>query len=191
MRLTSTATATSYTFVADGGFGWAICTIDDAAGVLSIVSDWGNWSHRWSPEPRHLGAPTLTAFLARGSTDYIADKLQGAGRGRRFSAELTVAAWRKTLCESRLASGRRVEVVTKLSRDAARRIWDELEDLLELYDRSLFVDHAYDIDGVTRWITDVPYEDLETEQTPEDRALREVVLPALFEALRGAMGAAS
>jgi len=55
----STATAYSFRF-ANGG--WAIFTVNDSTGELSIQSDWGEWAHRW--HIGHLGSPTLTKFIA-------------------------------------------------------------------------------------------------------------------------------
>lgn len=185
LKLTKTSHATSYTFHNVGDFGWAICTIDDDTGVLTIVSDWGDWAYRWDPNPRSLGAPRLTAFIARGGTDYVANKLQREGHAsHRFSAEKTVTAWRKVLCARRLEEGREVGADAALSRECARALWDDLDNLAECDDADLFLDQAYQIEGLTDWITDTPYEDMETEQTPQDRVLREQILPALVSVLR-------
>lgn len=238
LSLVSTQTAITYSFrAAPGQFGWASCTINDTTGELLITSDWGNWSHRWSPDPRHLGAPSLTAFIGtRGDIDYLASKLQGGGlrAGRRWSAEKTAIALRRRLCERRLEAGRaqlenrlepedldgygRVpthllgrytehglpifsdhydnaptwskdhgrERLPYLSRDTAHRLWDAISALANDVSRSadLFFERLQQIDGFADYVTEEPWEYSETEQTPEDRALRGLVLPALIEACR-------
>jgi hypothetical protein len=236
--LISTSTATTYLFrAAPGSFGWANCTVNDATGELAIQSDWGSWSYGWSPNPKNLGAPTLTAFIAdRSSVDYIARKLQNEGtNGRRWSSEATAAALRRRLCERRLEDGRdqiegrlepddmpdgkplrhlvepvgrytaaglpiygsrmpfrwRVdgplyEPLPYLTRDTARRLWDALGELADEVGRSadLFYERVQQIDGFTDYVTREPWEHGGTEQTPEDVALRNLVLPALIEACR-------
>lgn len=178
--------AETYSFRVAEGFGWAICTVDDATGVLSIVSDWGNWANRWHASPRSLGAPTLTHFIAdRDGVDYLARKLNGRN-GRQFSAELTIAALRRLLADSRLVDGRLShELGTspyRLSRNKAREIWDELGELMGVDDSGLFWERACEIRGLQYYVDETPWEHEETEQTAEDRALRELVLPALIEA---------
>lgn len=233
LMLTSVSAPVTYAFRGDA-FGWANCTINDSTGELSIQSDRGSWTHRWDARPSNLGAPTLTAFIARGSVDYLARKLQREGRdGRRFSAEATCVALRRRLCEQRLEDGRsqleyrlepddmvdgeplphllgrytesglpifsgrivdapswndpnRTEQLPYLSREVARRIWSELGELSDAVCRSsdLFYERVTKIDGFSDYVTGEPWDYLVTEQTPEDRALREIVLPALIEACR-------
>ena len=176
-------TATTYHFqtTGTGWKSWALCTVNDETGELLITSDWGNWSHRWNTD--HLGHQTLTAFIGEGNdVDYIARKLQGRSGGKRFSAERTIAAWRKMLCETRRENGHRRNA--KLTRDLAREIWDALGDAAEDYGNSadLFLSRVYEIRGFTDHVDDTPYGSIETEQTPEDEALRERILPALIAA---------
>lgn len=189
LALVATHTATTYSFVgSDGHLGWANCTVDDDTGQLSIASDWGDWQHRWSPDPRNLGAPTLTAFIGtRGDVDYLARKLQHEGReGRMFSGEKTSVALRRRLCERRLAGGRCRDPFQRLERDEARRLWKAIGELGRDVERNadLFYERALRIEGFADYITEEPWEYGETEQTPQDKALREVVLPALIKACR-------
>jgi hypothetical protein len=238
LSLVATQTAVTYQFrAAAGQFGWACCTVNDATGELLITSDWGNWSHRWSTDPRHLGAPTLTAFIGgRGSVDYLARKLQREGTaGRSWSGEATAAALRRRLCERRLEHGReqlenrlepddmdgygriptrlldrytehdglplfsqryvdaptwrdphRREQLPYLTRETARRLWRAIGALADEVGRSsdLFYERVLQLDGFTDYVTGEPWEYGETEQTPEDRALREIMLPPLIEACR-------
>lgn len=117
LKLARTHVATTYTFLPDdadkrhAGFGWAHCTVNDATGELAITSDWGNWSNVWSPNPKHLGTPTLTHFIGeRGSCHYLADKLSvgngGPRSGEEFDVDETIAKFRRILCERRLEEAR-------------------------------------------------------------------------------------
>lgn len=202
LKLASTQTAVTYSFRATGGdFGWANCTVNDSTGDLHISSDWGNWSHRWDPRPSCLGAPSLTALIgSRNNVDYLARKLQGERGGKRFSAEKTVTEWRRMLCERRMDDGRILMAAgeqaiqnakygvpfRRLTKEVARNIWEALGEAEENCggeDSLLFLVH--EIDGFTRHVDDTPYESIKYEQTAEDRALREVILPALIEECRG------
>lgn len=112
-ELTSRTTAITYHFVVPETLGgWATCTINDATGELLVMSDWGNWSHRWNV--RHIGPSrhnparvmSLTEFIAdRQACDYLAGKLAGEER-RQFDAEETCKALKRTLCLHRLEQGR-------------------------------------------------------------------------------------
>lgn len=109
---TKITSATTYHFrVADEhDIGWALATVNDETGELAIQSDWGNWAYRWSANPKHLGAPTLTHFLGnRGACHYLAGKLdpgQGPRTGSEFDVDETVKRLRRRLCEQRLEEAR-------------------------------------------------------------------------------------
>jgi hypothetical protein len=88
-------------------------------------------------------------------------------------------------------NGEMYEPLPFLTRAEARRIWRELSELAEECEGSadLFYERVQQIDGFTDYVTEEPWEYGATEQTPEDRALREIVLPALITVCR-ARGAA-
>lgn len=139
-------------------FGWIVAHVSEATGVLSIASDWGNWSHRW--DTRHLGCPTLTEFLIkRRDVHYLAGKLIGYGRDRQVSIGKTRQAFRKAVCFDRRAR--------LLSRAKAAELWSEI---------GLWEDDD-DLPGEFTW------EDLVYEDTPEFLNLKEIVLPALLDAM--------
>lgn len=179
--------ATTYHFQTDdpGWKSWALCTVNDTTGELLITSDWGNWTFRWNVQ--HLGLPTLTEFIAeREAVDYLACKLQGRHGGQRFSPEKTVATFRRALCEQRLQLRwtRRGAEGPALTRHKAREIWNALDDLIEDSGNSadLFLVGLSEIDGFDLHVNDRAFESLEYEQTAEDRALRDLILPALVKA---------
>lgn len=138
-------------------FGWIVAHVSDATGVLSIASDWGNWSYRWNTQ--HLGHPTLTEFLLAGDIHYIANKLIAYGRDRYANLDKTRKVFRETVCASRRAK--------LLSRAAAQELWSEI---------SLW--EGGELPGEFTW------EDVVFEDTPEFMNLKEIVLPALLDVMR-------
>lgn len=108
--LTRTSTATTYHFKIDDPrepFGWALCTVNDGTGELLITSDYGNWSHRWSANPHHLGRPTLTHLIGESAgCDYLASKLMKREERELFDARETAKHLQRILCEQRLEQGR-------------------------------------------------------------------------------------
>jgi len=215
LELRSTSTATTYRFLgAPGGGNWACCTVNDVTGELTITSDWGrgNWGHRWNVD--HLGSPSLTHFIGdREHVDYLAGKLQGAAGGERFSPEETVARLRQEVLERRrdharvaiadtcgtsrpagspLSEWMRDAVVVRgltcsrprhpMTRAIARELWDDLGELEDCDSLDLFFDRLPS--GIHHWLSDL-YEYAQNERTGEDRALRQLILPALIEACRG------
>lgn len=193
--------------------GWAICTVNDATGELLITSDWGNFAHRWNPD--HLGAPSLTHFIGnfatytdRGRYDYLAGKLLGAG-AREFSPAGTTAQLKGRILERRREdagrwsawlesdpSGRRFRI---LSRETARELWDELDELANELSpgrgeqvRALYWERLPD--EMHDYFSDL-WEDGVEEPTAEYKALCELLLPAIaqacLETARGRDGAAA
>lgn len=146
LTLVAKSTSTTYQFRSE--HSWACCTVNDATGELNIQSDWGNWSYRWSPDPKHLGAPSLTQFIAdRGEVDYIARKLQGEGRnGQRWSGAATAKALQKRLCERRFNDGR-CQLENRL----------EPEDLID-GEVPARLRHDYTDDGLPIYSADFPWD---------------------------------
>lgn len=153
MTCTGTVTATTYKLAPTdetrraNGWGWALATINDATGELSIQSDWGSWSYRWHaagmPE-RNGRRVTLTEFIGeREGHHYLADKLAGRERDE-FDPHETVASFRKMLCKARLEQGRTAIANARdyAERDDDRRVTDDDVDKAickwgdkKLYDR--------------------------------------------------------
>jgi hypothetical protein len=171
--------------------GWALCTVNDTTGELLIVSDWGNWAHLWNP--KHLGSPSLTHFIAdREGYDYLANKLIGSRDARVLDADKTIAKWRKQLCVQRLVEGRIVRAIPyylsyedRLDEHLAREIWHRLGSLFDdEQHESIFIEHACQIEGFTRWISSEPWEETEHRNSHEYRVLVDFLLPALAAACR-------
>ena len=190
---TYTTGARTYYFRPVEDLGWALCTVDDTTGVLSIVSDYGNWSHMWGT--RHLGCPTLTHFLAKrppfasGTFDYYACKLLGPRENARvLDADETIKEWRKRLCARRLEQGRDgaddppyyLPYEKRLDRHLAREIWDDIGSLYEYEtDERGFIDRALAITGFTQWISNEPWESTRHCASREYNDLTNFILPAL------------
>ena len=148
-----------------GGCGWAVVVVSDMTGMLAITSDWGNWSHRWNPE--HLGAPSLTAFLARGSYDYLANKLIPGGETRVLDYDATRDEWKREILRRRRSGS--------LDRFRARELWDDVcafdwPTLGQAYPSWDLVDDPWDMN--------------QNRPAPEYLALTQVVLPAFVGVLR-------
>ena len=99
-----------------GELGWALATVNDATGELTIQSDWGDFTYRW-----HVGSNlgtvgdrnrTLTEFIADrephwpGHCEYLADKLTARSDRSHFDSYKTVDAMQRDLAQKRLAWGR-------------------------------------------------------------------------------------
>lgn len=192
LKLVETFTsARTYYFRSDNRLGgWALCTVNDTTGELLITSDWGSFSHLWNP--KHLGSPSLTQFIAdRQGCDYLANKLLGREDARVLDADATIKKWRKTLCKQRLSEGHAgadhppyyLARDQRLDAALARAIWDALGSLFDdERNESIFIEHAYQIEGFSRWISECPWEDTEHRDSHAYRLLVDFLLPALIAA---------
>lgn len=75
-------------------FGWAIIVID-SKGLLSIFSDFGNYSHHWPSE-----SGDFREFLIQLERDYLCGKL---APDRCFREDLTISRVRDAICSIRRA----------------------------------------------------------------------------------------
>lgn len=80
----------------------------------------------------------------------------------------------------------RKERLPYLTRDTARRLWNALGERANGASPSAdcFFARLLEIEGFVDYVTEAPWEWYVTEQTSEDRALREIILPALIQACR-------
>lgn len=194
---TKVTTATTYHLSTEPrSYGWALCTVNDETGELSIQSDWGHWSHRWNIN--HLGAPSLTHFLGqRGDVGYVADKLTTREERHEFDADATVTKFRSELAKRRIEIGRRyrdtyddVEPVWYLQKNygellcgrLARELWESLSDLRDVTSVELFIERFCNIEGATTHISERPWEELVHRPGHGYQVLLHGILPALRDA---------
>lgn len=181
--------ATTYVLLGDdrGWTSWACCTINDVTGELSVSSDWESWSYSWNP--RHLGRigsngepATLTEFIADrdpGHCDYLACKLCPSQRMQEFDEERTVDEIQRRIIDRRRDGN--------LSRDRARELYDDAEELRCETDMTEFVRETEEHE-LPQWAFD-RCEDIVMSPTRAYRFLRDSILPALVEACKTASAA--
>ena len=95
---------------------WAVFTLCEATGQLSVESDAGAWSYCWS----HHGRGSLKAFLAEGDAHYVLGKFRingGDDLRDRFDEEKSMVNVRDEIIRERRAG--------RLARAEARRLLDE------------------------------------------------------------------
>lgn len=182
-QTTSTATAYGFRFK----WGWAIFTINDSTGELSVCSDWGSYSHRWNvgalgSEPGGATS-TLTQFLARccrQRDDYVVRKLKLDSRSKCleevFDADGTMRGVRRRVCEYR-----REQRITK---PEARALWQLAAEWVRHEDGC-----TYDTcpDQLCRFLNgtiDAVYEYIETKPSARFVFLRDRLIPFFGEWLR-------
>jgi len=119
--------------------GWFIAFID-AAGCVAILSDYGNYSHRWS---RGREERDMRQFLLNCSPDYVADKF-GYGVRAEIDGEATREAIRSYIVERRREESIGAEIARQewelaggdLDSDVDFSAWmreTSLEDAYEFY----------------------------------------------------------
>lgn len=124
-------TAEVFHFVFDGGCcWWATFTIVEALGEFTIVSDCGNYSHRW-PAMGLDGEP-LKDFLTRCDAGYVIDKFSYSNKTD-LEPEVDYKATRK---EFRKAIGERYKESrepffrSKMDKNDVSDLLQEVDDLL-------------------------------------------------------------
>lgn len=106
---------------------WATFTINEYTGEFSVESDWGNYAHRWHTD--HIGEPDMEHFIVRCSAEYILRKFaydEPVEFGNEFNEEKTKKVFFARIIERRLSG-----FITK---QEARRCWEEIEELFETLD---------------------------------------------------------
>jgi hypothetical protein len=169
IRSSSRNTVTAYHFAFEVE-GWAILTINDDTGEISIQSDWGNYAHRWTP--KHTGCPSMHHFFAKSGPDYFANK---------FSYEnpklKNVPDEERTRKELRaLIIERRKD--REIGADEARGLWEHVDSFvsencnLHCMDRELWK------------FLDEPWEYVHETKSPTYRFLVDSLLPFLQQWVR-------
>lgn len=79
--------------------GWAVVFIDEAYGCISIQSDFGDYSYRWTSR----GKDTLKQFIigTKGDPDYVMRKFCMTGRHRDFDLDSTIKHFKEDVLRAR------------------------------------------------------------------------------------------
>lgn len=111
--------------------------------------------------------------------NHLMDRYTEAGLPIFSYREIASPTWQDPLRKERLPY---------LTAEAARVLWDEIGETIGECGAStdLLFDRLLRLSGFVEYVTDEPWNHVMTEQTPEDRALRDIVLPALIEACKDA-----
>jgi hypothetical protein len=179
--LTGASPAIAYRFRCDTPCGWAICTVNDVTGELSIQSDFGNWAYRWNVA--HLGELSLTAFIgSRPHVHYLLGKLT-AQADKQIDPSATIAE-----CLEAVIRGRRYGTLT---RTCAREAYDWLTESADDLDSSADLWMERMPADVWNILGSAPYEYIRHEPTPGARVLRDGILPALIDVCAAAVVASA
>lgn len=177
-------TAEVFHFVFDGGCcWWATFTIIEALGEFSIISDCGNYSHRWPA--MGLDGDPLKDFLATCHPGYVIEKFSYSNKTDlepQVDYESTRKEFRKAVGEHYQAcrnSFRRKHVSKNDIRDLLREVDDLLEDdppttlLCERLSGELW-----------NALGDEPWELICHQPSPRAKALSDHLLPFFFNWLK-------
>ncbi len=148
------------------GEGWGIFLLD-STGLFSCVTDYGNYSFRWT----HHGMDDFRKFFDRNSYGYILNKLHlGCGKTQELDAEATLKNIVKYILEARRDGS--------IDEDFARSEYDHVWSCYNDYDDGMFDPWYYGTE------IDDAYEYRCLDYSPDDKALRDNLLPRLTEAIQ-------
>lgn len=106
---------------------WSIVFVDEE-GCLSIISDYGNWGHRWNMAGE---SKCIRRMLLDFNSEYVYRKLS-YDHAKIFSAEKTIEAVREQILYDRKARD--------LDRDIARTEWDAIGNVDNIIEFAEFLD---------------------------------------------------
>lgn len=150
------------------GEGWGIFTLDSTGG-FSCVTDYGNYAFRWT----HHGMDDFRKFFDRNSYSYILNKLHlGSGKTKEIDIAATTENIKKHILEYRRDKS--------MDEDFARSEWDHVINCEEQYDHPQAFFSAW-YDGTE--LDDAPEFSIE-DYCPDDKALRDILLPRLTEVIQ-------
>lgn len=176
LKLTGESVSRTFHLRSESGYGWALATLNDVTGELSIQSDWGDWAYRWNLDG--LGERTLTEFVGSVADEYyLADKLCPDGRHGKADLQATRDDVRRKILESR-RSGR-----MNLSRDDARSLWNFTASNEFRYEFEDGIDPEWDI--LERLLEGDRHYVLVWGPTWSYLVLRDAILPVVKRACRG------
>ena len=163
------AVATWRYAVPNEGYGkeWAILFLDEIC-CFSVLSDWGDYSYRWSLSGMPNGT-SFREFLLDCDDTYLLGKLSPK---REYDGQETLKAAKKYICEERRH--------LRLTREDARECWDLFRRHSELHAREDFAAWVNDLDGQL----DGAYELYCTSSSPHARNFMQKCWPRLKELIR-------
>jgi hypothetical protein len=183
--------------VRDGFDNWAVIMLDEAGGVVSIQSAYGNWGYHWT----HHGCKSLKHFLPKMDNWYLVNKLTNGARD--FDGEATLKQFTKgakqTIIETRRERSFSMLAKTyksafygcgsltspKFEQRAARQCWDELENLEHPFDANSFAHAIQDSPGLNALFSQ-PWEDPGFVQVQDRQCtmFAERLWPVFIEAIK-------
>jgi hypothetical protein len=156
-------------------WGWATFIICEDLCEFAIISDWGNYSHRW-PKNGMAKGETLKDFLTACHPEYVLTKFSYSRTKDLeddFNGEATVERFKKLLCDAR----RERSITAEEARDAL----DDLRLMDEDVPSNLFLERVPSL--LWRIEPDL-YELIVKEPSARWRFLNDELLPFFFGWLR-------